>query len=53
MEFINNKKGSIYIDNTTRISRNCKRNYKSAKAHGFGFLDAPVSGGKQVQKMVH
>jgi len=40
------KKGSIYIDNTTASAKVAKELYKNAKAHGFGFLDAPVSGGQ-------
>jgi len=40
------KKGSIYIDNTTASANIARKLYASAKAHGFGFLDAPVSGGQ-------
>ena len=40
------KKGSVYIDNTTASAKVAKELYKKAKAHGFGFLDAPVSGGQ-------
>ena len=40
------KKGSIYIDNTTASAKIAKELYAQAKAHGFGFLDAPVSGGQ-------
>ena len=40
------KKGSIYIDNTTASAKVAKELYAHAKAHGFGFLDAPVSGGQ-------
>ena len=40
------KKGSIYIDNTTASAKAAKELYKNAKANGFGFLDAPVSGGQ-------
>jgi len=40
------KKGSIYIDNTTASATVARELYKKAKAHGFGFLDAPVSGGQ-------
>ncbi len=40
------KKGSIYIDNTTASAKIAKELYAHAKAHGFGFLDAPVSGGQ-------
>jgi len=40
------KKGSIYIDNTTASAKIAKELYAHAKAHSFGFLDAPVSGGQ-------
>jgi len=40
------KKGSVYIDNTTASAKVAKELYAPAKAHGFGFLDAPVSGGQ-------
>jgi len=40
------KKGAIHIDNTTASAEIAKRLYKSSKAHGWGFLDAPVSGGQ-------
>ena len=40
------KKGTIYIDNTTASANIARKLYASAKAHGFGFLDAPVSGGQ-------
>jgi 3-hydroxyisobutyrate dehydrogenase len=40
------KKGSIYIDNTTASAKVARELYANAKAHGFGFLDAPVSGGQ-------
>ena len=40
------KKGSVYIDNTTASATVSRELYKNAKAHGFGFLDAPVSGGQ-------
>ena len=40
------KKGSIYIDNTTASATVARELYKNAKAHSFGFLDAPVSGGQ-------
>ena len=40
------KKSSIYIDNTTASATVARELYKNAKAHGFGFLDAPVSGGQ-------
>ena len=40
------KKGAIYIDNTTAKAKVARELHKNAKAHGFGFLDAPVSGGQ-------
>ena len=40
------KKNSIYIDNTTASAKVAKELHKNAKAHGFAFLDAPVSGGQ-------
>ena len=40
------KKGSIYIDNTTASAKIARELHKLAKAQGFGFLDAPVSGGQ-------
>jgi len=40
------KKGSIYIDNTTASASIARELYSKAKSNGFGFLDAPVSGGQ-------
>ena len=40
------KKGSVYIDNTTASATIAKEIYSHAKKNGFGFLDAPVSGGQ-------
>ncbi|MAV62112.1 MAG: oxidoreductase [Candidatus Pelagibacter sp.] len=40
------KKGAVHIDNTTASAEIARKLYKSAKAHGWGFLDAPVSGGQ-------
>ena len=40
------KKGSIYIDNTTASAKVARELYSKAKNNGFGFLDAPVSGGQ-------
>jgi 3-hydroxyisobutyrate dehydrogenase len=40
------KKGSIYIDNTTASADIARALAKNAEAHGFRFLDAPVSGGQ-------
>ena len=40
------KKNSIYIDNTTASAKVARELHENAKAQGFGFLDAPVSGGQ-------
>ncbi|HRY06801.1 MAG TPA: NAD(P)-dependent oxidoreductase [Hyphomicrobiaceae bacterium] len=40
------KKGAIFIDNTTASANVARELYASASAAGFGFLDAPVSGGQ-------
>tara|TARA_B100000123_G_scaffold20654_1_gene14513 strand:+ start:79 stop:945 length:867 start_codon:yes stop_codon:yes gene_type:complete len=40
------KKGAVYIDNTTASAIIARELYKEAKAKGFDFLDAPVSGGQ-------
>ncbi len=40
------KKGAIHIDNTTASAEIARKLYKNSKAHGWGFLDAPVSGGQ-------
>ncbi len=40
------KKGAVYIDNTTASATIAKEIYDHAKKNGFGFLDAPVSGGQ-------
>jgi 3-hydroxyisobutyrate dehydrogenase len=40
------KKGSVYIDNTTASASIAKEIHAYAKKNGFGFLDAPVSGGQ-------
>ena len=40
------KKNSIYIDNTTASADIARELYKEAKAKGFEFLDAPISGGQ-------
>ena len=40
------KKGAIYIDNTTASANIARELYKQAKAKGFEFLDAPISGGQ-------
>ena len=40
------KKDSIYIDNTTASATVARELHKKAREKGFGFLDAPVSGGQ-------
>jgi len=40
------KKGAVHVDNTTASAEIARKLYKSSKAHGWGFLDAPVSGGQ-------
>jgi 3-hydroxyisobutyrate dehydrogenase len=40
------KKNAIYIDNTTASATIAKEIYAFSKKMGFGFLDAPVSGGQ-------
>jgi len=40
------KKDAVYIDNTTASATIAKEIYEHAKKNGFGFLDAPVSGGQ-------
>jgi 3-hydroxyisobutyrate dehydrogenase len=40
------KQGAIHIDNTTASAEIARKLYASSKAHGWGFLDAPVSGGQ-------
>ena len=40
------KEGSIFVDNTTASAEVARELYAAAKEKGFGFLDAPVSGGQ-------
>jgi len=40
------KKDAVYIDNTTASATVARELHKKAKIKGFGFLDAPVSGGQ-------
>jgi 3-hydroxyisobutyrate dehydrogenase len=40
------KKGAVHVDNTTASATIAHKLYGSSKAHGWGFLDAPVSGGQ-------
>ena len=39
-------KGTVFIDNTTASADVARELYAAAKAKGFDFLDAPVSGGQ-------
>ena len=39
-------KGAVFIDNTTASAVVARELYAAAAAKGFGFLDAPVSGGQ-------
>jgi 3-hydroxyisobutyrate dehydrogenase-like beta-hydroxyacid dehydrogenase len=40
------RKGAIFIDNTTASANVARELYAASKEKGFGFLDAPVSGGQ-------
>ena len=40
------RKGAVFIDNTTASADIARELYAAAKARGFDFLDAPVSGGQ-------
>ena len=40
------RKGAVFIDNTTASANVARELYAAAKAKGFDFLDAPVSGGQ-------
>ena len=40
------RKGAVFIDNTTASANIARELDAAAKARGFGFLDAPVSGGQ-------
>lgn len=40
------RKGAVFIDNTTASANAARELYAAAKAKGFDFLDAPVSGGQ-------
>jgi len=44
--FTTARKGAIFIDNTTASANVARELYAAAKAKGFAFLDAPVSGGQ-------
>jgi len=38
--------GSVFIDHTTASANIARELYRAAKERGFGFIDAPVSGGQ-------
>jgi 3-hydroxyisobutyrate dehydrogenase-like beta-hydroxyacid dehydrogenase len=40
------KEGSVYVDNSTVSAEISRELYAEAKEKGFGFLDAPISGGQ-------
>jgi 3-hydroxyisobutyrate dehydrogenase len=40
------RKGAVFVDNTTASANIARELYAAAKAKGFDFLDAPVSGGQ-------
>ena len=44
--FQNVKKGAVFIDNTTASAQVARELFNIATSKGFGFLDAPVSGGQ-------
>jgi 3-hydroxyisobutyrate dehydrogenase-like beta-hydroxyacid dehydrogenase len=44
--FESQRKGTIFIDNTTASANVARELHAAAKAKGFDFLDAPVSGGQ-------
>jgi 3-hydroxyisobutyrate dehydrogenase len=44
--FQNVKKGAVFIDNTTASAKVARELFNIATKKGFGFLDAPVSGGQ-------
>ncbi len=39
-------KGAVFVDHTTASADVARELYAAAKAHGFDFIDAPVSGGQ-------
>jgi 3-hydroxyisobutyrate dehydrogenase-like beta-hydroxyacid dehydrogenase len=40
------RKGAVFVDNTTASANIARELYAAARAKGFDFLDAPVSGGQ-------
>ena len=44
--FAGMKKGAVFVDHTTASAEIARELYAAAKQGGFGFVDAPVSGGQ-------
>ena len=44
--FHGTKKDAVFVDHTTASAEIARELYAQAKQHGFGFVDAPVSGGQ-------
>ena len=44
------QKGAVFVDHTTASANLARELASEAKAHGFAFIDAPVSGGEQGAK---
>ena len=44
------KKGAVFVDHTTASATIARELGEAAAARGFGFVDAPVSGGEQGAK---
>ena len=44
------KKGAVFVDHTTASATIARELGEAARARGFGFVDAPVSGGEQGAK---
>jgi 3-hydroxyisobutyrate dehydrogenase-like beta-hydroxyacid dehydrogenase len=48
--FASMKKGAVFVDHTTASATMARTLAGEASSHGFGFVDAPVSGGEQGAK---
>lgn len=44
--------GSVFVDHTTALAQVARQLADEAQRGGFAFLDAPVSGGQPVHKML-
>ena len=44
--FAGMKAGAVFVDHTTASAKVARELYETAKHHGLGFVDAPVSGGQ-------